>query len=354
MIEVKVPGKLYLAGEYAVVIPGHKSIAVAIDRFITVKLKETDLKGSIKSYSNIRVIWSRVEDEIILEQVDDRFEYIVQAMNICEEFINQKNISPKYYDIEVLSQLESEDGLKYGLGSSASVVVAVIKAILKFYKYEYTNMEIFKLATLASMKLNMNSSFGDIAAVTYTGIIKYTSFDRDSVKSLYERYGVLKSVEEKWNSLSIENIKQNGYFKLIVGWTKSPASSTNLVKKSIKNINKNDSFIDTFLYESDRCVDDFKKAYENKDFYLLKDAIERNRNLLKLYSKNYGIDIEKDNLKKLIEISNLHDLASKTSGAGGGDCGIAISKLDFDTNILEKEWKKEKIKLLDLNIYEEI
>lgn len=38
MIEVSAPGKLYIAGEYAVVEPGHPAIIVAIDQFISISI----------------------------------------------------------------------------------------------------------------------------------------------------------------------------------------------------------------------------------------------------------------------------------------------------------------------------
>ena len=34
----RAPGKLYIAGEYAVVEPGHRAVLVAVDRFITVRI----------------------------------------------------------------------------------------------------------------------------------------------------------------------------------------------------------------------------------------------------------------------------------------------------------------------------
>ena len=39
MIQVKAPGKLYVAGEYAVTEPGYKSVLIAVDRFVTLQLK---------------------------------------------------------------------------------------------------------------------------------------------------------------------------------------------------------------------------------------------------------------------------------------------------------------------------
>ena len=39
MIRAKAPGKLYIAGEYAVVEPGQPAVLVAVDRYLTVHLE---------------------------------------------------------------------------------------------------------------------------------------------------------------------------------------------------------------------------------------------------------------------------------------------------------------------------
>ncbi|MGC3558225.1 phosphomevalonate kinase, partial [Enterococcus faecalis] len=60
MIEVTTPGKLYIAGEYAVVEPGHPAIIVAVDQFVTVTVEETTDEGSIQSaqYSSLPIRWT--------------------------------------------------------------------------------------------------------------------------------------------------------------------------------------------------------------------------------------------------------------------------------------------------------
>ncbi|MFO8068960.1 MAG: phosphomevalonate kinase, partial [Alkalibacterium sp.] len=40
--QAKSPGKLYIAGEYAVTEPGYPAVIVAVDRFITVSLSPSD------------------------------------------------------------------------------------------------------------------------------------------------------------------------------------------------------------------------------------------------------------------------------------------------------------------------
>ena len=39
MIEVSAPGKLYIAGEYAVVETGHPAVIAAVDQFVTVTVE---------------------------------------------------------------------------------------------------------------------------------------------------------------------------------------------------------------------------------------------------------------------------------------------------------------------------
>ena len=46
MVRVSVPGKLFLAGEYAIVEPAHSAVLVAVDRFLTVELAATDGEAS--------------------------------------------------------------------------------------------------------------------------------------------------------------------------------------------------------------------------------------------------------------------------------------------------------------------
>ena len=50
MIQVKAPGKLYIAGEYAVTEPGYKSVLIALNRFVTATIEpSTQVEGTIHS-----------------------------------------------------------------------------------------------------------------------------------------------------------------------------------------------------------------------------------------------------------------------------------------------------------------
>ena len=90
----------------------------------------------------------------------------------------------EFYHLKIDSELDSPDGKKYGLGSSAAVTVATIKALSEFYELNLSKEHLFKLASIAHLNVQGNGSLGDIAASVYGGWIAYHSFDKECLKSL--------------------------------------------------------------------------------------------------------------------------------------------------------------------------
>ncbi len=78
-----------------------------------------------------------------------------------------------------LSVPDDSNGHKYGLGSSAAVLVSVIKVLNEFYDMKLSSLVIQKLAVIANMKLQSLSSCGDIAVSVYSGWLAYSTFDHE-------------------------------------------------------------------------------------------------------------------------------------------------------------------------------
>jgi len=81
--------------------------------------------------------------------------------------------------------------------------------------------------------------------------------------------------------------------------------------------------------------------------------LKENRVLLKQFSDWSNNDLETAELKKLSNLADEAGAVGKFSGAGGGDCGIAIS---FDPKIktaVETSWKEKGIYLIDVGISKE-
>ncbi|WP_105956293.1 phosphomevalonate kinase [Apilactobacillus quenuiae] len=355
MISVKSPGKLYIAGEYAVVEKGMPSIVVALNQFITVNIEDTNgINGNINStqYQNNLVQWKIIDNQFkVVKYNNHDFEYVISAMKVTLNYLSSLGYKLNIFDINIDSSLNSSDGKKYGLGSSAAVTAGIVKAILKYYNLNISLEKVFKLSSIAHLDVQGNGSLGDIAASVYGGWIAYSSFDRDWLK--YNRNMKIKNlVESDWPELKVEPLTPPNNLELLIGWTGTPASTSSLVNKVENNYDKND--YNKFLSDSKKCINRMINGFHKKSLKLIQKEILVNRILLTKLGKFTGINIETPKLNKLCKIAIKNNGAAKSSGAGGGDCGIAIIDKNLSKDKIIDEWKNNDIKRLNLKIHKNL
>ena len=85
-----------------------------------------------------------------------------------------------------------------------------------------------------------------------------------------------------------------------------------------------------------------REVIKNGDKVEIKKCIGENGKLLENLDKN----IYSKKLKELTSATQDLDICTKSSGAGGGDCGIAFSFDEKDTEIVVEKWRKLGIELL--------
>ena len=456
------PGKLYIAGEYAVV-DGCAAIVAAVNRYVKVtvdddnllirdshgktynscdfnknesektNLKKLDLPtfyGKITSESkNYKPLyWKRgiFGREFILDEKDAEdinmsakdstdacdlpaekspatsdeqnqdsqikklkkiYSYVFSAMQVVDNFAREtkevKNVlldegkpAINLYNLRIESDLDDKKtGKKYGLGSSAAVTVAAVRALCKWYGLTLTTPELCKLAIIASSLVKKSGSGGDVAASTYGGWVMYRAYNREWLEAEIEMIesgdsSLHKLLRKKWPRFEVKRLKVGAGLRLLVGWTGNPASSAELVgsvkagvkagdltahnpaKTSAKTYAKT---YEDFCVQSEKCVQKIANALENGRIDALLSGFARNRALLKDLGEITGTLIETPKLTRLIEVANGAGLPAKTSGAGGGDCGIAIARAeDFDAVFarIEEEWQNSGIEALNLKVAE--
>ncbi|MCC5896184.1 MAG: phosphomevalonate kinase [Alkalibacterium sp.] len=350
--QAKAPGKLYIAGEYAVVEPGYPAIIVAVDRFITVDVSPAEENsGSIYStvLSSDNIKWKRHHNQILFTPSVPKAEIIQAAMTAAEEYIRSIIPDIPYYDVTITSDMVNDQGVKYGLGSSGAVTVALIQALLKAFSVQYTSLLLYKLAAVAHLSLNSSGSFGDLAAASFTGMIAYASFNKQSVRDQLETRSIKDIVETEWEDLFIEQLPPLKDLSLLVGWTGSPASTESLVSH-VAHSRETLSY-DQFLSESKGCVNRLITAIKQQDTSAILTEVAINRQLLLKMSHSKQFELETPLLSKLCSISEAHHATAKTSGAGGGDCGIALIPRDADRDAIVNEWSKAGITSLPLTVY---
>ena len=101
----------------------------------------------------------------------------------------------KHFHLEIDSNLDDASGNKYGLGSSAAVLVSVVKALNEFYDMQLSNLYIYKLAVISNMRLQSLSSCGDIGKCIQWWLA-YSTFDHDWVKQQMEETSVNEVLEK--------------------------------------------------------------------------------------------------------------------------------------------------------------
>ncbi|BDR60515.1 phosphomevalonate kinase [Lactobacillus xylocopicola] len=355
MITEQAPGKLYIAGEYGVLEPDCPAILVAVNQFIRVSITKTNSAAGIihsRQYSQDSIHWVRRGFKMVIDNRDNPFEYILAAISYTERFCLEQHVKMKLYDLHINSDLDSSDGKKYGLGSSAAVTVATVKAILRFYNVPFSNELVYKLSAISHYSVQGNGSAGDIAASVYGGWIAYQTFDKNWLKQELNHKTLSEVVSEAWPGLKIQLLTPPVGLNLMIGWSQQPASTSRLVDETNANKAALNGEYQQFIDFSRQCVLEMINGFENKDIHLIQKQIRVNRQLLRHFARINQIAIEIPRLSKLINIAESCGGAAKTSGAGNGDCGIVIADAQTDVTALEQEWRQNGIMPLDLHVHQ--
>ena len=322
---VKTGGKLYIAGEYSVLTPNQSAIIKNIDIFMQAEIKFSE------KYS----IYSDMYDySVTLEEDDENYSLITETVKIVNEYLQLKKVDIQPFDIKIIGKME-KNGKKYGIGSSGSVTVLTVKAMAKLYSYNISSEELFKLSSYVLLKRGDNGSMGDIACISYENLVMYTSFDRNLIKEKMKNSSLAEMINLEWG-YKIEKIHCPEKLEFLVGWTGIPSISGKMIIEVKNSINSD------FLEKSEEIIRNLKNGIEQGNKKIISENVEENSKLLKmLHEKIYS-----RKLLELVESAEGLDICAKSSGAGGGDCGIAISFNRNDTEKLLERWESRGIELL--------
>ena len=324
MTIVKTCGKLYWAGEYAILEPGQLALIKAIPIYMTAEIESSEvyrLYSDMFSYS-------------VDLRPDSSYALIQETVALVEEYLTAQGVELQPFSLDIRGKMERE-GKKFGLGSSGSVVVLVIKAMLAFYERTAERDLLFKLASAVLLKRGDNGSMGDIACIVSEDLVLYQSFNRETVAQWLEKEDLPSVLAHDWG-FSIRNVEPALKFDFLVGWTKEVAVSSHMVKQIKNNMNA------SFLQASKETVANLVKALQTGQEETIIALLEQASQLLEGLSS----DIYTPSLRQLKDASRNLKAVAKSSGAGGGDCGIALSFGQDSTTLLKKRWADLGIELL--------
>ena len=356
-ITSKAPGKLFIAGEYAVVEPGHGAIVAAVSRYLTVTIDEATSVGTLTSTQNPDVVveWTR-EGELFRAKGEHPYKLVEEAILVAEQYVRESGKETfALYSLSITSELDdAKRGIKYGLGSSGAVVVATIQDILDFYKTPRTPLLVYQLSVLTNLRLSQRGSFGDIAASSFGGMVYYTSPERSELLVKLQSQSIKAICDADWKGLTIIRLPEIPTFTLLVGWTGQVAITDSLIQATEKKrkVSTDSEFYKDFLKKSHAIVQVLQSAWNEQDIPALQEGVRANRALLNEFAKVMQLEIETPALQTLCDLAEQVGACAKTSGAGGGDCGICFTQNETQKQQIENQWAKAQIQVLPLTIAE--
>lgn len=326
MLEINTYGKLYLVGEYQVLNKKGNAIVFGISKQMNFEISESssfyyitrEEKYAFK-YENLELSFDDLHDnKLIKSSIKTVFEYL--------EF---KKINIKQFGLKINSELETKDKIKYGFGSSSALISGIIKSILNLHLENITDELVFKLSVLAQIDAEEVTSGGDLAASIYGGFIYYRHYNLRWILMNIEKKAYLYS--KSWPDLKIIKIKTDLKFGAI--WTKK-AYKTKGLKKEIE---KDD------LKHARKIVKNVFLSLSSNNYVKTKENIYE-------YQKWFNHVLEEENIiipeiKKTFEITNNYGLATKISGAGGGDSLVFLYPEGFNFTDLKEDLEKNNLEL---------
>ena len=302
-------GKLYLAGEYAILEDYASALITSVPKKITVFVEE----------SNKTTIFDTInKTSVSLFEENSNFTLVQQFIKFLTEYTN----SDKTFALTIYNELHNDDK-KYGLGSSGAVLVAISRAILSFENITYSDLTIFKLVALFNIKHNLSGSMGDVAASINDGITFYQKFNAEFVNEMIRQDKSVKEIiNTNWDGLLIEKIHPKADLSILARWTGEAVDTKEHVKlwKQHKD-NYKDEF-KVFVETSNHLVKTLKDNLVETDASNALNTINKLRENL-LYLESFSkIPMETNAMKNYIDSHS----AGKQSGSGSGDIVLGFEK----------------------------
>jgi len=286
MLTVSAPGKLMLFGEHAVVY-NRPCLVTSVDHRMTVQLKK---RGDNRIILNAPKVG--LKDYLCL--IDDlekshpkEGQFVLRAVfNFFKKYQNRTGL-----EIETRSEFSSE----FGLGSSSAVTVSTLRALAELFGIKIEKKELFELAYKTVLDIQGVGSGFDIAAAIWGGILYFVTGGK-SIKPLKTKK-----------------------LPLIIGYTGIKADTASLVKMVAEEIKNKPTKINQIFDKIVKIVNQAKRELESSNFEKVGQLMNLNQDLLR------KLGVSSRELENLIEAALAAGASgAKLSGAGGGDCMIAL------------------------------
>ena len=320
----RAPGKLFLLGEYAV-LDGCPAVVAAIYRHVEVHLQR-ETRGTrvrISSPDCGAAAFTAAHPP----EIDGPLRFVIAAFHAA--LSRYPELGRLGCSLTITSAMAGPGGAKIGLGSSAAVTVATTAALLSAAGTFIDRDALFATALDAHRVAQDGVGSGaDVAASVYGGLI------------LFEPREQLLPV--------VSRLALPPHTKLLAAWSGESASTAGLVKQYLSACNGSAAARAAFVAASRTSVDAFVSAL--RQGVLSHAAIDANAAALERLGEQLELPVVTPRLARLVTIARAYGAAAKTSGAGSGDCGIALTRDAAAAERIRNAWRAAALVPLDVGL----
>jgi len=288
------PGKIILLGEHAVVYD-QPAISMGIDLYshciiedliepnIEIELLNYGLEFKFKDFNELKSYFP------------SQFQFLIEALTYLSDFFQVK-----LQKIKMI--LYSAIWVGSGLGSSASISVALISALNSFYSLNLDQNKINEISYHLETFMHGKPSGIDNYTCTYGNILYFDNFTKKNPQILH----IPSSI-----------------FLLVCNSGKSH-NTRDVIQQIQKIKNHNPSYFQTQMESIGNIVQNAKNALELGDFTLLGKLMNENQNIL------YSLGISTEEIDQIISLALANGAyGAKLTGAGKGGCVIILIDLPY-------------------------
>ena len=274
-------GKVILFGEHAVVYGSH-AVAAPIPIAIQAKVE--------KESEGIHLVIPRWGVE---ERLHKGIEHKHSIYNSLDLILQSLNLSNKDMRIEVYPNVPRA----MGLGGSAALAVAIIRALIQHYRINLSNKEINELAYQSEKLVHGTPSGIDNTMATFGKFILYRKGKPPLMKDVHAPKPI----------------------PIVIGLSGVESLTLKMVSKVRHSWEKNKSMYDQIFDQINDIALKGVKAIESYDLDVLGDLMNLNQGLLN------ALQVSTWELEELIELARTNGaLGAKITGGGGGGAMLAL------------------------------
>ncbi len=307
-ITVSAPGKLMLLGEHAVVY-GRPCLVTAVDQRMSVTIELTDQPIFELEAPEVQITnYKKQITNLGTGNIPKGAQFVELAVKNYLTSLRGAERRSNLSGIKVSTK--SEFSSQFGFGSSSASTVCVIAALSKLTNQSLSNKELFDLSYKTVLDIQGKGSGFDVAAAIFGGTLHYITGGK---------------LIEPVNIPSLP---------LIIGYTGVKADTVTLVNQVSDLAQKYPEIVEDIYDQILLLVEIAKVGLEKNHLEEVGQVMNINQGLLS------ALGVSSDKLETMIYAArNAGAYGAKLSGAGGGDCMIALappSKISAVKKAIEK------------------